>query len=401
MKTKIFPTIIAFIAMSISISSYSEDSSELCPNSNALEKMINNLCWDCIFPIYVGGVEIQGSKGKSSGNNTSSGTSCYYCSDSNSNNISTNSSKTSSNSSNIFSRSWHNTGVPDGALKNSLCTCQEGALKKPGISESMWEPARLIEFPYRAGCFPTLGGLYMKDAFEFLNLGNEGRPNTVFAKQSFNGQTEFRFSHLYAFPVLQMAGMMTNAVCTKDAYVDLDLLNMTEFDPTWKDAGISAITNPEVLLVTAMNIAAEVGCLPETVKTTVNETPVDSLFWCAGNWENFYPLVGETFVGGAGQASSYELVRTLALLHRSGREFGTKGKVFSCGARVTEYLPKSQYKVQYFFPKAENGSHVIGFPFIAWDYANHYPTPKGETPGYVIFRWNDCCNTNIVAEGIE
>ena len=374
----------------------------LCPNSSALEHMVSGLCWDCIFPMYVGGIEIPGKRGKKSsfGGTTDSAISgCYYCSDSGSGNVS--SGPASGNSGkNIFSGvAWHNAGVPDGAVKKSLCSCQEGALKKPGISESMWEPARLLEFPYRAGCFPALGGLYMKGAFDFLNTGTEGKPNYLFHKTAVTHYTEFRFAHLYAFPVMQMAGMMTNAVCTKDAYVDFDMLSMSELDPTWKDKAISGVTTPEVLLIAAMNIVAEIGCLPETVQTTVNNTPMDSLFWCAGNWGSYYPLVGEVEVRGAAQSSSYEMVRTMAMLHRSGREFGTLGKANACGAKVTEYLPKSQYKAQYFFPKTEKGSHVFGFPFIAWDYATEYPTPKGEVPGYVLFRWNDCCNVDIAAGG--
>lgn len=381
----------------------SSEKSELCPDSNALEHMVSGICWDCIFPMYVGGIEISGKRGKKSSfggtaNDAISG--CYYCSGSGGGQISTGPASGDSGSNILSGKAWHNAGVPDGAVKKALCSCQEGALKKPGISESMWEPARLLEFPYRAGCFPALGGLYMGGAFDFLDMGSQGRPNTLYRKTNVEPAIpEFRFAHLYAFPVMQMAGMMTSAVCTKDAYVDFDMLHMAELDPTWKDKGIAGVVTPEVILISAMNVAAEIGCLPETVKTTLNNTPMDSLFWCAGNWGGYYPLVGHVTGRGAGVTSSYLMVRTMASLHRSGREFGTLGKANACGAKITEYLPKSQYKAQFFSPTTEKGSHVFGFPFVAWDIATSYPTPKGEVPAYILYRWNDCCNVDIATGG--
>ena len=93
------------------------------------------------------------------------------------------------------------------------------------------------------------------------------------------------------------------------------------------------------------------------------------------------------------------MVRTMAALYRSGREFGTLGKANACGAKSTEYFLKSQYKAQFFSPTTENGSLVFGFPYVAWDFATSYPTPKGEVPAYVLFRWNDCYNVDIATGG--
>lgn len=108
-----------------------------CPSHEPFSQAVNNLCWDCIFPIYVAGVKINASSKKEDKKDSGKGDE-----------------KNSKGNFGIF----HNPGVPSDAYTKPFCSCREGKIDKPGISESLWEPARLVETTYMAGCMPALGG---------------------------------------------------------------------------------------------------------------------------------------------------------------------------------------------------------------------------------------------------
>ena len=69
-------------------------------------KMITDICWSCIFPIRVAGVTIS-DDGR----------------------------------------------VPDESVDSPLCMCEDNqGVPRPGVTTSMWEPARLVEFQRVPGC---------------------------------------------------------------------------------------------------------------------------------------------------------------------------------------------------------------------------------------------------------
>ena len=237
-----------------------------------------------------------------------------------------------------------------------------------------------------AGCMPALGG-----AVTGLGPGGNG-VSSHSASVPFGDEHDYRNVHMYAFALLRILNMTTSAVCVKDGYQDISLMELSELNPFYKDGSLSMVATPETVIVSAMSALAPIACLGEVPKTTTNNSPIESLWWCAGNWGVYYPLIGTVNGDNSFRATSLEATRILALMHRSGREFNTVGKANMCSAGVSEKLPKQQWKMQHYFPVPENGSHVLGYPTILWDHAKHYPGIKGQTDGYVLFRWNDCCN---------
>ncbi|WP_196762473.1 TraU family protein, partial [Stutzerimonas frequens] len=86
----------------------------MCEDSGIFgPKLFTDICWACLFPIKVSGVQI------------TPGT------------------------------------APAKASKQVFCVCQEGTsgIYKPGIITAMWEPARIVENVRKPGCSPTLGGV--------------------------------------------------------------------------------------------------------------------------------------------------------------------------------------------------------------------------------------------------
>ncbi|WP_425912847.1 TraU family protein [Pseudomonas sp. GWSMS-1] len=128
----------------------------LCEDSGLLgPKLFTDICWTCLFPIRVAGVQITPGS------------------------------------------------APAKASKKTYCICEEGSsgIYKPGIVTAMWEPARIVETVKKPGCSPTLGGVTLpmgsKRSYGRLNQDNH----------SLTGQHDgsFYHTHLYAFPLLQIS----------------------------------------------------------------------------------------------------------------------------------------------------------------------------------------------------
>lgn len=84
-----------------------------CPNAELFSgKLFTDVCWACLFPIRIAGVSITPGD------------------------------------------------APSGASTKSICMCEDNlGLWKPGIVNSLWEPARLIEVVRKPGCSLALGGI--------------------------------------------------------------------------------------------------------------------------------------------------------------------------------------------------------------------------------------------------
>lgn len=307
-----------------------------CINARVLsERLITDVCWSCIFPIVVAGVDISGQG-----------------------------------------------GIPAGAASNPLCSCDDGlGVPHAGVLTSMWEPARLIEFQRQSGCSSVLNGLQLP--FSKLGQGTHANFET-------NGKT-FTHYHYYAFPLLVMMDMFVRGKCIKDGYMDLDMLYISEVDPTWNDDELAFFTNPEAAAVA--NPVATAACSVDAVTTTTTGRPMNSMFWCAGAWGNLYPLSGHvTGAGGMIRHTSLSKSRVLAALHRRGLAWQTMGSDAMCEGLVQMTLPKSQYKFTMVHPKPHtNSDYVMGESTMKWGSGRKIPY-AGEDPIYMIWRWNDCCN---------
>lgn len=309
-----------------------------CPDSELLSgKMITNICWSCMFPIRVAGAKLGG-----------------------------------------------NGDTPKGASDQIVCACKDGfGVYNPGLVMSMWEPARIVELVRAPGCAPTLGGIRLPG-------GNKRQHGHIGNGDYDDGDLAFYHYHYYAFPVLLMLDLFTNTNCNAGGFIDMDLMYLSELDPTWNNDELSFFTTPEAAAVA--NPVAAVSCTADAVASTAGD-PIDSMFWCAGTWGTLYPLSGN--VGAAGMVKNTSLLATkaVAALHRRGLARQTMGQENQCRSSIQPMFPKSQYKWTMFFPDAEASSdHVTGESTLKWGMGRMIPA-VGEDAVYMLWRWNDCCMT--------
>lgn len=311
-----------------------------CQDANIISgKLISDVCWSCLFPIRLAGIPISGGTGR----------------------------------------------VPDGATMKPLCICNDNlGVPAPGFTTSMWEPARLIEFQRVPGCSSVLNGTRFPFNRTFQGHHGEGEFD--------GGDGSFMHYHYYAFPLLTMLELFSSAYCNPDGYADLDLMYLSELDPTWNSDELAFFTNPEAALVA--NPIAAAACIADAGAANVKR-PIKSLFWCAGSWGSIYPLSGNQN-GGKGVIKDTSLLKTrvLTALHRRGLARGTMGDNAMCNGEFTATMPKTQYKFTMMHPLPETDSdHVIGESTLKWGLGKTIPA-VGQDPIYLIWRWNDCCNVS-------
>lgn len=313
-----------------------------CVNSHVIgSAMITDVCWECVFPIVVAGAPISGTS------------------------------------------RW-DTRPPNAAFK-PLCMCWNGDVPSVGVQTSFWEPNRLMEYQHLSGCMSALNGVRLP-----TNYLTGGRDQSLIANPR-RDQTFFRQYHYYSFPIMTMLDMWFPANCNPGAFHDLDVMYISELDATWQYDELAYFMTPEAALTaTPLGVAA---CIPDALTSAVGK-PIERLYWCAGSWGEIYPLSGAVSVShGLLHATSLEMVKTLAALHRRGFEWATVGNENMCGGRIAPFLPKAQYRASLLYPIPENHSnHAIGETDLIWGTAKTYPE-AGEIPIYLLWRWLDCCNT--------
>jgi len=309
-----------------------------CQDANIISgKLITDICWDCIFPIRLAGIPM-----------TTGGD-----------------------------------APPSRAVDSPLCLCQDDlGVPRPGITTSMWEPARLVEFQRVPGCSSVLNGT--RFPFDRLNQGHHQRGGKRGA------QGTFMHYHFYAFPLLTMLDMFTNPGCIADGYIDLDMMYMSEVDPTWNNDELAFFSNPEAAAVA--NPLAVAACPADAVASTAGR-PIESLFWCAGTWGLVYPLSGNQYtMSGVVKNTSLLKVKVLAALHRRGLAHRTMGEDAMCEGKIDVTFSKEMYKYTLLHPLPEtDDAHVTGESTFSWGMGRTIPG-IGQDLIYTIWRWNDCCN---------
>lgn len=340
----------------------------VCPDANVFSnKMISNVCWDCLFPIRIAGFNIadQGS------------------------------------------------GSPQGAA-GGFCYCPGcGYYGRFGVTLGMWQPARLVEVTSQPYCMPALGGITMSSfssnvsrisfgKHQSRQAGNEDR-STDGAAAHF---------HYYTYPILAILGLMDSWNCIDSGYNDFDLLWVSEIFPNWTDDTLAAFLNPEQNLFAnpAAALAQPIDCIASTAYR-----PSNSLFWMAGCWGSHFPLSGYLHnVGSPVRAASLRVSRALFMLHRIGVTKRQGGSDAVCDGEYEAIMTKSMYRAQQFWPMPETGSgsasvgggsedspfnvgsmlpvccHALGASVLAWGDWRTIPI-IGEDYLKIAWRWNDCC----------
>ena len=323
-----------------------------CTNSHMFEKMISATCWTCIFPIVTLGVAVGGSMSE----------------------------------------------APDDRYKQWACMCRDrNGVPFYGFTFGMWQPVKTIELVRMPGCLAMLNGTRIK----LKRLGYGGWDMDAVDNSGEGASTvsmSYANYHMYAYPLLIMLKMSDSTECLKDKYMDLDILYMSEVDPTWNSDTIAFFTMPEVVLFA--NPVAELACSADASSTALYKKPIQSLFWCAGSWGMMYPLTGHVnYTAGAVEASSLMMARVLFVWHRRGLLRTTYGHDSLCNGGYTMHVPKTQYKMTMLYPVPEtHSSHVIGEMVLKWGAGRAVPV-TGEDFIYLIWTWNDCCLTAAYGSG--
>lgn len=303
-------------------------------------KMISGVCWSCVLPFRIAGVQI-GSGGS----------------------------------------------YPAGANNQPLCTCPDPlGLPKLGFSLGAWLPYRLFENVRNPFCMPAFGGIFLGQ--DWTNLAGPKGDGTTEAQKG-----SYYHTHVYSFPLATMMELITNKECNPGGYQDMDIIMMSEFDPVSSDDLLAMF----IYFETAMfaNPLATAACGVECGQLSAGQTPTNSMFWCAGCWGALYPLTNTSNVRASKhQESSLVDARQLAVKHRRGMGHLTYGTGNMCGGKLAVFVPKEQYKWQHIFPVADSNK-----PCCHWTGSSEYLTGGvrrelptiGEDIVQLLYRYTDCC----------
>lgn len=298
------------------------------------------------------------------------------------------------------------TGAPDESVNDPLCACEDDlGIFVPGFTQGMYEPTHLIELVRKPDCMLSLGGAD-------LNLTSGRAQGNIGHSESAEGDSPaFWHYHYFSYPLLMMLEMASPNRCG-DGHMSMDLLYLSELDPTWMDSELGFFANPEAAIFA--NPVAIAACIADTVAASTGK-PLDELFWCAGAWGGLYPLTGYIQnKSSVPSKTSLLATRSIAALHRRLLARKTVGKDAMCSAPLFPNIPKTQYKMSMMYPVPErggsrtvsqenqdgsttsqdyntDGAHEIGAPALMWGEWRNIPSKEDSV--YLLWRYNDCCNT--------
>ena len=299
---------------------------------------ITDVCWSCLFPMSVGGLNI-----------------------------------------------WPS-GRPD-TPNPGLPVCACGApVPRIGIAAGFWEPVRLADVSTKPWCFVNLGGAKISPGFDIGNVEVSAQGQVGGTQQS----TSKWHVHWYVYPLLYWMEILADFACFEQA--SFDIAYITEVDPLWQDDTLTALINPEAVVFS--NPVAQAACAGDCIAATAR-LPLDAAFWCAGCQGPMYPMNGNvaSHVGHV-QASRLALSRFAFKMHREGLAWGTMGAPGLCNKYPMPMLRKQQYRIQMTNPIPTVSGKAACSPIGASDMppqaGRSFPV-KGEDMGYLIWRKRNCC----------
>jgi conjugal transfer pilus assembly protein TraU len=324
-----------------------QSASVLCQGK--FPNLLTDVCYDCMFPITLGGSPI--NMGTSSEDYNS------------------------------------------GASGSFICSCENDLTV--GITSSFWEPIYMVDTTNVAGCMPLLGGLMINPPMNSSENGSWKGTNS-----SIGGTSKTAFAHIneYINPIMTALGIISDNPCLDKRGFDTPYVSWA--DPTWNDDALSMLLTPYAYPFAGLpSIAAEA---PDAISATTG-FGLETLFWTAGAWGAMYPVTGNVSNANTPEQVAHLLMaRVLAKLHASGVQQTTAGPVAqaSCGALgVPEFLmDKRQYKTSRLFPFPDNLCTPISRPLVLQEVGAANPQYKDY--GYFIFRKKDCCSPLIGASNL-
>lgn len=270
-----------------------------------------------------------------------------------------------------------------GQSTKAMCVCPKPPLGQPtpGIRVSFFEPTRMMDVTRTPYCFVNLGGLKIG--------GNDLKDHgTVRLDSDTMTKSSFWHVHFYMYPILYLFELLTDFICMDKGVFDMSY--MTEFDPVWNDETMALIQNPEVILFG--NPIAQEACAVDCQKA-MKGFGVDQLFWCAGCHGSLYPFTGNVPVHKSSvQATELAAVKFMAMQHRRGLLHAYLGHN-PCGASACLVIKKSMYKMQIINPVAST-RHATPIGRSDFVFPRHHQRELIQGSGhygYLVFRRRECC----------
>lgn len=352
---------------------------------------VTDICWSCMFPMFIAPLPMVLNIGDQKGGTI------------------------------IDDNKVMPVGIPlstPGKLPLGTCTCPERSIVAPiGLMMSWYEPARFVDVTRSPFCMVGLGGIDMSDGLS----GILPAPGYGDEKHGMQTQSSFYQVHWFMDPVMAILGII-DAGCNVGASKSIDLMFMSEVDPTWNDDSLSIIFSPEVVLFSSLpaQLACGVDCVgsslpnastdnkpiapvPYYVRTTnatnpaSDANPSKSLFWCGGCQGSLYPLNGNNSDSEyAVQSSILSAEKVTGLVHRMGLEDLTTGVLGMCNNLAPDmFLTKSEWKYSMGFPipqtvNAPKCCNAFGETDSTWNSNTSFPY-TGEDFTYVMYHERDCC----------
>jgi conjugal transfer pilus assembly protein TraU len=285
----------------------------LCPSSNILgAKMITDVCWEGLFPMYLGGVRF-GGKSKYAPNDRANDRACF-------------------------------------------CEGDIAAGQAPlfGVTLGMWQPTYLMTVVKKPYCFPELNGAQLGSELGLVSRYNIGNQDQSLGDDEDESNQSMYSWHLASFPLMHIMELFTNFSCQQSGYISFDLIWISETLPHHYDPSLAAFIVPESILFA--NPLALPFIAVDCVASSIDE-PMDELFFVNGCWGRMYPLTGD--LGSAPnkvEGKSLIATRALYFLSRIGVLKRTMGDDVLCAPKKMPVLKKSQYRMQQIWPMSESSS---------------------------------------------
>jgi len=301
---------------------------------------ITDICWDCFFPLSIGGAKIASGDAPDTDNPS---------------------------------------------MPIEFCTMDIFPYVRIGINIGFWEPFALTDVTPTPYCMVNLGGFTM----DIGNTGRGGRQET-----NPHADSSFYYVHWYKYPLMLWLNILTSIGCMEGG--DFDIAYLTELDPTWNDDEIGFILGAEAVLFS--NLIAQAACAADAAASQINTSkPIDKLFWCLGTHGTVYPLTGTVFSDKSPVSSAVLLSERMDFkLHRqmmiadSSPEANNGANGPICTAHKLPIMPKSRYRYQMTntVPAADK-CYQFGHDTMGWQ-SGKIKITSGGCYGFLIFRKRNC-----------
>lgn len=296
---------------------------------------ITDICWDCMFPVAIGGMT-------------------------------------------VVPGAYHS-NIP---TSSPVCLCKTDTLPRVGITFSYWEPFALEDVTATPMCMVNMGGISLPIPGLENDMGGEGNA----LNNSSEDPNPFYWVHYYQYPLLYWLNIITDVGCMDTG--NFDIAYLTELDPTWNNDLLGFVLNPEAVLFG--NPIAQASCVADAAAATLKH-PIDAMFWCMGAQGSAYPLTGN--IAGTSSTISGSVLegeRMNYKLHREGLLWDTWANNL-CQPLPSPILPKSHYAYQMVNTVPDALScHSYGDTSILWESGHDNPMEHGNF-GYLIWRERNCC----------